>query len=285
MGNVAIVAIPSNDSFIRRISSEKIPHLTLLFLGDKVNPDNISQIRDFVEHAAVTSLRRFELFADKRDKLGPSNADVIFFKGDGLTALNKFRHELLTNRHIAEAYNSTPQHDVWVPHMTLGYPETPAKPDTRDNAEYYWLKFDSIALWTGEYEGPEFDLKDEERVYMSEPITDFLAHYGVRGMRWGVRSKRTIEKVKGSDDHEKAKDLAKRPTKSLSNSEIRAITQRMQLEKSYSDLSKSTNPVMRGTAVAKDVLSVAGTATALYAVAKSPMVTAIKEAVAAAVIK
>ena len=59
--NLVIVAIPDENDRVWKISSEKIPHLTLLFLGDVDKVSNLEQIVLFVEHAATTTLRRFYL--------------------------------------------------------------------------------------------------------------------------------------------------------------------------------------------------------------------------------
>ena len=50
---------------------------------------------------------------------------------------------------------------------------------------------------------------------MSQDVDTFLAHYGVMGMRWGVRSQlgpdgRIAEGSRGSEDHQKARDLKKK---------------------------------------------------------------------------
>lgn len=75
---------------------------------------------------------------------------------------------------------------------------------------------------------------------MSQDVGEqFLAHYGVLGMKWGKRKNRAPE----SDDSAKARASKKTAKTSgiraLSNSELKALTTRMQLEKSFKDLSKT----------------------------------------------
>lgn len=88
-----------------------------------------------------------------------------------------------------------------------------------------------------------------------EKIDELIEHAGVKGMRWGVRRKRdssgsaskgkssgeTAAKVKGksSDDAKKVKALRKKKLKELSDSEIAAVTKRLQLEKQYKDLTSA----------------------------------------------
>lgn len=188
MSDLAIVAIPSQDDYVWKISSEKVPHLTLMMLGDAENNPNLGRIEDFLDHVVNTSMRRFGLDVDRRGTLGDQDADVLFFKNPGYNVKNleTVRRYLLTNRDVFQAYNSTVQYPTWTPHLTLGYPKTPAKEIERDYP-ISWVSFDRIAFWIGDYEGPEFLLKDDwdDQLRMSE-----LAHYGTKGMKWGVRNDR-----------------------------------------------------------------------------------------------
>lgn len=163
MSSLVIVAIPSEDDYVNKISSEKVPHLTLLFLGDDVTKvKNLDKIIGFVEHAANTSLRRFGLEVDRRGVLGPEEADVLFFSTSiwsGLEEIKKYRAYLLQEPNIRTAYDSATQFSEWQPHLTLGYPATPAKPDERDYPGITYVNFDRIAVWYGDYEGVEFPLK------------------------------------------------------------------------------------------------------------------------------
>jgi 2'-5' RNA ligase len=165
--NLVIVAIPEENDRVWKISSEKVPHLTLLFLGDQANVSNLDKIVQFVEHAATTSLRRFWLPVDRRGELGndpeTGPADVLFFRTRGydLKAVADFRAQLLQDNNIKSAYDAAPQFEgPWVPHLTLGYQGTPAKPDNSDYPGFYEVNFDRIAVWTGNSEGPEFLLQD-----------------------------------------------------------------------------------------------------------------------------
>jgi hypothetical protein len=194
MSSLVIVAIPSEDDYIYKISSEKVPHMTLLYLGDDVTAvKNLDKIISFVEHSAKTSLSRFGLEVDRRGTLGQDEADVLFFsksKWSGIDEVNQYRSYLLKEPNIRIAYDSTDQHSEWLPHITLGYPDTPAKPDNRDYPGISYVNFDRIAVWFDEYKGVEFPLKRHEFVMdvaMSDKVKDFIQHFGVKGMKWGVR--------------------------------------------------------------------------------------------------
>jgi 2'-5' RNA ligase len=185
---VAIVAIPSEEDYVWQISSEKVPHLTLLFLGDVSDIDELGRITSYLQHVTNTSLYQFGLEVDRRGLLGEKRADVVFFKQRDTRMMEEARAYLLQDPNIFRAYHSIEQYPSWTPHLTLGYPETPAKPlVTKDDwtRNISWVTFDRIALWTGDYEGTEFRLK--ERYYSEEVRMSELAHYGVKGMKWGIR--------------------------------------------------------------------------------------------------
>jgi 2'-5' RNA ligase len=192
--NLVIAAIPDEDDRVWRISSEKIPHMTILFLGDSNKVANLEQIMQFVQHAAETSLKRFDLPVDRRGELGEDKADVLFFKqGYGDREIRDFRSTLLQDQNIKTAYDSSPQFEGgWKPHLTLGYPETPAKSIPEDHPKIYDVRFNKIAVWTGDFQGPDFLLKDywDEMANLDIPMDvamSSLAHYGKKGMKWGVR--------------------------------------------------------------------------------------------------
>src|SRR3954469_577886 len=106
--NLVIAAIPDENDRVWKVSSEKIPHLTVLFLGETDSVQNLEQIMLFVEHAANTSLKRFYLPVDRRGELGDDKADVLFFKKGryDYKAIREFRSMLLQDQNIKTAYDS-----------------------------------------------------------------------------------------------------------------------------------------------------------------------------------
>jgi hypothetical protein len=247
-----IVAIPSEDDYVWKVSSEDVPHLTLLNLGDETDPAHLSDIASYLQHAVNTSLCRFGLNVSRRGTLGPEEADVLFFeqRGHEFQWLEDFRSFLRKNRNIDRAYNAAVQFPEWIPHLTLGFPETPAHPDKRDWPGFSWVNFDKIALWIGDSTGPEFLLDNNmERGWsVSDKVGDFLEHFGVKGMRWGVRksqehgggkkpSSRKPAKTTSSDAanaHEALTKIKKSGIKSVSNKELQDVITRMNLEQQYS---------------------------------------------------
>jgi 2'-5' RNA ligase len=207
--NLVIAAIPDENDRVWKVSSEKVPHLTLLFLGDVEAVKNLDQIILFVEHAANTTLRRFYLSVDRRGELGADQADVLFFKIGRYEykTIRDFRAALLQDNNIKTAYDSSTQFDgVWQPHLTLGYPATPAK-DVPDDYTFYDVAFNKIAVWTNDFDGPEFLLKDygdeinladfPMDIAMSDTRVANLQHHGIKGMKWGTRRPTLTEAVPG----------------------------------------------------------------------------------------
>lgn len=190
----AIVAIPNDRESVWKYSSEKIPHMTLLFLGDQSNNPHLLEMIQFVEHVSKNSLSPFGMSVKSRGVLGPDNADVLFFeKRKSENAIeNQARNFFLSNDAIKKAYLSIDQYPEWTPHLTMGYPTNPAKKDDRDYSGFGWIEFDKIAVWTGDFTGPTFTLEypDEEAraVLMNDRMDAFLEHHGVKGMKWGVRN-------------------------------------------------------------------------------------------------
>lgn len=193
MPTVAIVALPEEDELVWDLSSETKPHMTLLVLGESLGSEE-QNILEFVQHAASTSLSRFGLSVDRRGTLGDNNADVLFFDTEyGIPELRKFRAQLLKNDFIFKNYVKEDQFPGWIPHLTMGFPDSPAK-KVPDGKEYglKWINFDRIAVWIDDYEGPEFDLRKHnmaqvEDAFWSEAHGAYLMHYGKNGMKVAVR--------------------------------------------------------------------------------------------------
>lgn len=76
-----------------------------------------------------------------------------------------------------------------------------------------------------------------------------LYHYGIKGMKWGVRrnrkssgrfvSKRQVNTDGWSDDAKTAHAIRQKTVKQMSNAEIRKVNERIRLENEYAQLNPS----------------------------------------------
>lgn len=185
MSAIVIVAIPAEDEPVWKVSSEKVPHMTLLYMEGPL--DNEENTLLYIQHAIETSLSRFGMSVDRRGKLGSDDADVLFFdKSYCGKELLAFRSFLLQNDSIKQAYSKAEQYPMWTPHLTLGYPATPAHEEPEDNWGLKWINFDRIAVWTSDYDGPEFVLKKDSHRELeidgawSDTPGDGLLHWGIK---------------------------------------------------------------------------------------------------------
>ena len=100
--------------------------------------------------------------------------------------------------------------------------------------------------------------------------SDELYHYGVLGMKWGVRKDKTkggLRKRKSTpvhDDYKKAH--SGKSVKSMSDSELRSVNNRLQMERQYSDLTRKTS---KGKKVVNALIKTAGTIAAAEAAYKT----------------
>lgn len=269
--SVCIAAIPDNHSEVWKSSSEKIPHMTLLFLHDALPEEAWPRVTEFIEHAAKFSLRKFGLDVAKRGTLGEDSADVLFFSDLMIQDIKTFRQHLLSQSDIQKAFNSTDQYSNWTPHLTLGYPDKPAK-ETEYPATY--VTFDRIAIWFGDFDGPEFELRGYENMSedlaMSEKIDNFLSHFGVKGMKWGVRRQNSGGSASKGSKSDDSNDTAMPSSKSIavgvsrasgtstdafSNDELQALVTRMNLERQYRDLANTLSPKTGVKAFTKNLIT------------------------------
>ena len=107
-----------------------------------------------------------------------------------------------------------------------------------------------------------------------ETENDELMHYGVKGMKWGVRRKRYLSKARSKvrkfkrdrvkkKEEQKAKKTAeqtkRKPVSEMSDEELNAAIKRMQLERQYTQLHAENHPSSdRGKKFVTNVLEKSG---------------------------
>lgn len=112
---------------------------------------------------------------------------------------------------------------------------------------------------------------------MSDKIPDdVLAHYGIKGMKWGVTRQRGSNGRVESEDHIESRKLMGKAQRELSTNELKKVNDRLNTEKLNNELQSRTalQKIKKGTATAGIILAAAGTITAAYNFATSPAVKA-----------
>jgi hypothetical protein len=104
-----------------------------------------------------------------------------------------------------------------------------------------------------------------------------LQHYGILGMKWGIRRRRSSGPDTSSDDHKVSRSIKAKKISEMSNEELKKLTTRLQLERQLKDL--SAKDVSSGQKFVADVLSAHAkiTAAALLALGTKTLVTVVKE--------
>ena len=126
-----------------------------------------------------------------------------------------------------------------------------------------------------------------ENLYHDDRIDRTLAHFGIRGMKWGVRrfqnpdgtltpaGKERYRKKGYSEDYITARSLKGKGYKKLSDRELSRVVKRLDLEKRYREL--SAKEYTKGLEVAKAILSAGTTIAGIYKLTQSPLGKAIQK--------
>ena len=90
-------------------------------------------------------------------------------------------------------------------------------------------------------------------------FTDTLAHFGVKGMKWGRRKADTGPGPDASSDAKKAFEAKQKLGKKgnpekLSNQELQVLVNRMNLERQLSTLTQQSAPTNAGAKFARDLI-------------------------------
>ena len=101
-----------------------------------------------------------------------------------------------------------------------------------------------------------------------------LKHYGVLGMKWGIRRYQNKDvsltsngrKRYQSEDSKKTQQIKKKKISEMSNQELKDANYRLNLEKNYKELTRHKNA---GQKIIKSIISLAGTIAALEGAAKT----------------
>lgn len=114
-------------------------------------------------------------------------------------------------------------------------------------------------------------------------MDDVIVHFGVKGMKWGVRKDKKA-RTPGSEDHETSRKLKKTKLRDLSNKELQTLNNRLQLERTNNDLQSRSAlaKIKRGTAATTAILAVPAVGVTVYKQYNSQAGKAAREAIARA---
>ena len=100
-----------------------------------------------------------------------------------------------------------------------------------------------------------------------ELVENVIAHYGVLGMKWGVRRNKS-----SSSDHTRSRELKKKKLHELTDEELKTLNNRLNLEQNYRRLNPSVVAIgskfvvgyltKYGNQITKNLAKSAGTKTA-----------------------
>lgn len=182
-----VVALPRAIDPINLVGDEQ-KHATLLFAGETstLPADAKTTFVETLQNVAQLFTPFAESITDI-SRLGSDNPPALVAM---LTAsnLNNIRQALLINPKIGEYLQNVTQHPSYMPHVTLAYPDYQGEAELRKvAAQLFRVRFDRLALWWGD-EQIEFSLEmSDNAMAQQEKLEAFLAHHGIKGMKWGVR--------------------------------------------------------------------------------------------------
>lgn len=175
-----VVLLPAADDPVVAASSEPA-HITTVWFGDAADLTvDLEELEQAVRLYAQDLDGPVTVPVAKRGTLGDDDADVVFLEPtDSLLAL---RDGLLANEPILTAYEAVEQYPEWTPHVTLGYPETPARGEYDADA----VTFDRVGLWLAgeQWEFPMggVDVDDEMPVDELEDGEEEITEIPVHGV-------------------------------------------------------------------------------------------------------
>lgn len=100
---------------------------------------------------------------------------------------------------------------------------------------------------------------------------DVLCHYGVKGMKWGIRKdyissgsekRKRSRQEDWSDDAKEASQIKKKRVSQMSNVELRKLNERQNLERQHFQLNPSV--ISKGMKYAATAVTITGTVVTLY---------------------
>lgn len=102
-----------------------------------------------------------------------------------------------------------------------------------------------------------------------EEVDDFFEHYGIKGQRWGVRKGVKGPSFRTSSDFKETVGLRGKNPSSLTNKQLKAVNERINLEQNYKRLNPSKTT--KGKSHAKEILATVGIGVGVLNLVNSPI--------------
>lgn len=107
-------------------------------------------------------------------------------------------------------------------------------------------------------------------------LQEIIMHFGIKGMKWGVRRADPSSASTPSEDSAKATELRQKiktsGTRSLSNTELQTVITRLNLETQYAGLKeREPSKIASGHNTVKKILGIAATVAQVHTVVKGPL--------------
>lgn len=182
----AIVLLPTAEQEIVGASSQPA-HVTLAWLGPWAELSEMPELASaIVEATSAWAAEQAALTVPAADRglLGDESADVVFM--ERTEALNALRDSLVNLQPVSDRMAQVEQSPEWTPHITLGYPDSPAPEDVPADWFPEEVSFDAVAVWYGDesfafelgavsepedVEEPVEDIDDEEPIVELQAVT------------------------------------------------------------------------------------------------------------------
>lgn len=116
--------------------------------------------------------------------------------------------------------------------------------------------------------------------YQGVTEDDILAHFGILGMKWGVRNepgKGGRAQTQKSEDYLKSRESIKKGYKKLSTQELQQLSNRLNLERQVRTV--GTADIKVGTDIIKAITAATTAVGGLYALSKTPLAQDVKKAI------
>lgn len=112
----------------------------------------------------------------------------------------------------------------------------------------------------------EIKIPEDSDLSQSDGTVIFLEHHGVKGQKWGVRTKSSGHK--SSSESKKTSALRSKPVHSLTNKQLKTANERMNLEQNFKRMNPSK--VASGKKAATEILATVGIGVAVFNLVTSP---------------